>query len=38
MRALVLERCYNCDIIEAMPHPNKGKKDPLPSGLSANLW
>ena len=29
MRALVLERCYNCDIIEAMPHPNKSKKDPI---------
>ena len=29
MRALVLERGYNCDIIEAMPHPNKSKKDPI---------
>ena len=29
MRALVLERCYNCDIIEAMQHSNKGKKDPV---------
>ena len=27
--ALVLERCYNCDIIEAMQHPNKGKNDPV---------
>lgn len=29
LRALVLERCYNCDIIEAMQHSNKGKKDPV---------
>jgi hypothetical protein len=29
MHALVLERCYNCDIIEAMPYPNKSKKDPI---------
>jgi hypothetical protein len=29
MRALALERCYNCDIIEAMQHPNKGKNDPV---------
>jgi hypothetical protein len=29
MHALVLERCYNCDIIEAMQHSNKGKKDPV---------
>lgn len=26
---LVLERYYNCDIIEAMRHPNKSKKDPV---------
>jgi hypothetical protein len=26
---LVLERYYNCDIIEAMQHANKGKKDPV---------
>ena len=25
----VLERCYNCDIIEGMPYPNKSKKDPI---------
>ena len=27
--ALVLETYYNCDIIEAMQHSNKGKKDPV---------
>jgi hypothetical protein len=25
----VLERYYNCDIIDAMQHANKGKKDPI---------
>jgi hypothetical protein len=29
MQRLVLERYYNCDIIEAMRHPNKSKKDPV---------
>jgi hypothetical protein len=27
--ALLLERYYNCDIIEAMAHSNKSKKDPI---------
>jgi len=25
----VLERCYKCDIIEAMPYSNKSKKDTI---------
>jgi hypothetical protein len=29
LRALVLESYCNYDIIEAMPHPNKSKKDPI---------